>query len=141
VQALQELVAALDLTAHVTLPGRVSDQQLKTYYQNAHLFISASHHEGFCVPLVESMFFGLPILARNSTAVPETLGQAGVLFNRLGHREVAQIAHLMITDSALRQQIVATQKERLQAFLPDAVEMHLREALHQIGITPKLEST
>lgn len=141
VHALQELVAALELTAHVTFPGRVSDQQLKTYYQNAHLFVSASHHEGFCVPLVESMFFGLPILARNSTAVPETLGQAGILFNQLGHLEVAQIAHLMITDPAFRQQIIASQKERLQAFLPDAVEMRLQEALHQIGVTSKLEST
>ena len=134
VAALQELVAALDLTDHISLPGRVSDQQLKTYYQNAHLFISTSNHEGFCVPLVESMFFGLPILARNATAVPETLGQAGVLFNRLGYLEVAQMAHLMITDASLRQQIIATQKQRLKAFLPDIVEHHLKSALSKIGI-------
>jgi L-malate glycosyltransferase len=134
VAALKELVAALDLSAHVSFPGRVSDQQLKTYYQNSHLFISASQHEGFCVPLIESMFFGLPILARKATAVPETLGQAGILFNQLGHLEVAQTAHLMLTDPALRQQIIATQQQRLQAFLPEAVETRLQDALRQIGI-------
>jgi glycosyltransferase involved in cell wall biosynthesis len=135
VAALKELVVALDLTEYVTFPGRVSDQQLKTYYQNSHLFISASQHEGFCVPLIESMFFGLPILARKATAVPETLGQAGVLFNQLGHLEVAQTAHLMLTDPAFRQQIIATQQQRLQAFLPEAVEARLQDALRQIGIT------
>ena len=132
--ALQSLVANLGLTANVTFPGRVPDSQLKAYYQNAHLFISASHHEGFCVPLIESMFFGLPILARNATAVPETLGQAGILFNHLGYLETAQAAHLMITDGELRQQIIATQTGRLQAFLPDAVEVQLQNGLQKIGL-------
>lgn len=134
VKALQELVTALDLTTHVTFSGRVSDSQLKTYYQNAHLFVSASLHEGFCVPLIESMFFELPILARNSTAMPETLARSGILFNQLGYLETAQTAHLMITDISLRQQIIATQKQRLQAFLPDAVEAQLRTALQQINL-------
>jgi glycosyltransferase involved in cell wall biosynthesis len=134
VKALQELVAALDLTAHVSFPGRVSDSELKTYYQNAHLFVSASYHEGFCVPLIESMFFGLPVLARNSTAMPETLAQSGILFNQLGYQATAQTAHLMITDTSLRQQIIATQTQRLQAFLPEAVEARLQEALQQINL-------
>jgi L-malate glycosyltransferase len=134
VAALKDLVAALDLTSHVSFPGRISNSHLKTYYQNAHLFVSASHHEGFCVPLIESMFFGVPILARNATAVPETLGQAGILFNHLGYLETAQAAHLMITDTTLRQQIIATQTDRLQAFLPDAVEVQLQNALQKIGL-------
>lgn len=141
VQALKELVDALYLTANITFSGRVSDSQLKTYYQNAHLFVSASHHEGFCVPLIESMFFGVPILAKNSTAMPETLGQSGILFNTLDYLTVAQGAHLIVTDTPLRQQIIATQTQRLQAFFPDRVEAHLLEALNKIGITPTLKST
>lgn len=140
-QELKNLVNALDLTACVTFPGRVSNSQLKTYYQNTHLFVSASYHEGFCVPLIESMFFGVPILARNTTAIPETLGSSGILFNKFGYLEAAEAAHLMITDSALRNQIIATQKQRLQDFLPDAAEAKLQEILQQIGITAKLEST
>lgn len=132
VQALRDLIAALDLTAHVTFAGRVSDSGLKTYYQNAHLFVSASYHEGFCVPLIESMFFELPILARNATAMPETLGQSGILFNELGYLEAAQTAHLMVSDAALRQRIIATQKQRLQAFLPEAVEAQLQAVLEKV---------
>ena len=133
VQALRELIAALDLTAHVTFTGRVSDSDLKTYYQNAHLFVSASYHEGFCVPLIESMFFELPVLARNATAMPETLGQSGILFNQLGYLEAAQTAHLMISDTSMRRQIIATQKQRLEAFLPEAVEAQLQAVLQKIG--------
>lgn len=140
-QEIKNLVDSLDLMTHVTFPGRVSDSQLKTYYQNADLYISTSYHEGFCVPLIESMFFGLPILARNATAIPETLGQSGILFNHLGYLETAEMAHLMITDTTLRQQIILTQKERLQAFLPNAAEARLQEALQQMGILSILEST
>jgi L-malate glycosyltransferase len=140
-QEIKNLVASLDLTANVSFPGRVSDVQLKTYYQNADLFISASYHEGFCVPLIESMFFELPILARNATAIPETLGQAGIMFNQLGYLETAEMAHLIMTDVPLRQQIIATQKQRLQAFLPNAAEARLQEALQQIGVLPKSKST
>lgn len=135
VKALRELIAALDLTTHVTFSGRVSDSALKTYYQNTHLFVSASYHEGFCVPLIESMFFELPILARNATAMPETLGQSGVLFNQLGYLEAAETAQLMMTDATLRQQIITTQKQRMHAFLPEAVEAKLQEALLQIQKT------
>ncbi|MBK8905048.1 MAG: glycosyltransferase [Anaerolineaceae bacterium] len=141
VQALQELVASLNLTNYVSFSGRVSNSQLKTYYQNAHLFLSASRHEGFCVPLIESMFFELPILARNATVIPETMGQSGILFNTLDHLAVAHTAHLMVTDNALRQQIINTQKLRLQAFLPDVVEVRLHEALQKLDITIPLVST
>jgi hypothetical protein len=54
---------------------------------------------------------------------------------------VAQMAHLMITNPTFRQQIIATQKQRLQTFLPDAVEVRLQKVLQQIQVTPKLEST
>ncbi|MCP4422692.1 MAG: glycosyltransferase family 4 protein [Chloroflexi bacterium] len=140
-QEIKNLVNSLDLSSSVTLPGRVSNSQLKTYYQNSDLFISASYHEGFCVPLIESMFFGLPIFARNASAIPETLGHSGILFNQFGYLEAAEMAHLMITDAALRQQIISTQKQRLQAFLPDAAEARLREALQQINVLSTLENT
>ena len=133
-QAVKQLVKALGLTANITFAGRVSDTHLKTYYQNAELFVTASHHEGFCVPLIESMFFEVPILARKATAIPETLDQAGVLFNHFGYQEAAATAHEMIANTPLRQQIITTQKRRLQAFLPDVVEAQLKNVLQQIGV-------
>jgi glycosyltransferase involved in cell wall biosynthesis len=133
--ALDALVADLDLEDAVVFAGLVTAfGELKTYYQAADLYLHASHHEGFCVPLIESMYFGLPILARRAAAVPETLGTSGILFNRLGYEEVAEMAHLLITDKALRAQVVSRQRERLQHLSPSRVETKLRKLLVHLGV-------
>lgn len=133
-EQLAALVHALDIEDAVTMTGSVSPARLKTYYLAADLYLTTSYHEGFCMPLLESMHYGVPILAREAAAIPETLGQAGVLFARLGHGEVAEMAHLLVTDLNLRSQVVATQRARLRDFSPGRVEQQLAAALHQIGI-------
>jgi glycosyltransferase involved in cell wall biosynthesis len=133
-EQLNALVASLGLQDYVTFTGLVSQSDLKTYYQAADLYLHASHHEGFCVPLIESMYFGVPILARKATAVPETLGDAGVLFTRLGYQEVAEMVHLLLTDGVLQAQVVARQRERLRDFAPSQVEARLRDILIGLGV-------
>jgi glycosyltransferase involved in cell wall biosynthesis len=132
--ALDALVADLGLGQAVTFTGRVSDADLRTYYQAADLYLHTSHHEGFCVPLLESMHFGLPILARKAGAVPETLGDAGVLFTELGYEEVAEMAHLLVDDEALRARIIARQRGRLDDFAPTRVQARLRAILGRLGL-------
>jgi glycosyltransferase involved in cell wall biosynthesis len=132
--ALDALIADFGLGDAVRFPGLALGATLKTYYQAADLYLCASHHEGLCLPLVESMYFGLPILARKAAAVPETLGDAGVLFTRLGHAEVAEMAHLLLTDQALRAQVISRQRERLQEMAPSQVEARLRGILARLGI-------
>ncbi|PYR61060.1 MAG: hypothetical protein DMF85_03305, partial [Acidobacteria bacterium] len=60
--------------------GPVPDDDLAAFYRWADAYVSLSEHEGFCVPLVESMAADVPVLAYAAGAVPETLGGAGVLF-------------------------------------------------------------
>ena len=60
--------------------GPIPDEELAIYYQRSAVYVSLSEHEGFCVPLVESMAADLPILAFSAAAVPDTLGGAGVQF-------------------------------------------------------------
>lgn len=132
---IDKLVQALGLADAVSLTGRVSLPDLKTYYQAADVYLTASLHEGFCVPLIESMYFGVPIIARRAAAIPETLGEAGVLFTRLGYIEVAEMAHLLATDAELRARVISTQRQRLSAFAPARVEEQLRLALQRVGIT------
>ncbi len=132
--ALDTLVGDLALDDAIIFTGRVSDAELETYFQVADLYLHASHHEGFCVPLLESMYFGVPILARKATAVPETLGDAGVLFTRLGYEDVAEMAHFLVSDDGLRQQVIRTQNERLQELGPEQAEAALRDALTRVGL-------
>lgn len=91
---LKELAKTLDLhlaedlsapaiaRCDVLMPGQVSDSDLATIYRSSDAFVCLSDHEGFCVPLVESMYFGIPVLAHSATAVPETLGDAGILIDK-----------------------------------------------------------
>jgi glycosyltransferase involved in cell wall biosynthesis len=91
---LKNLAADLDLkvteslnkqdvaNCEILMPGQVSDDDLATFYRSSDAFVCLSDHEGFCVPLVESMYFGIPILAHNATAVPETLGEGGLLVDK-----------------------------------------------------------
>lgn len=55
--------------------GEVTDSTLMSYYLGSDLFICMSEHEGFCVPIVEAQYFGLPVIAADSSAISETIGK------------------------------------------------------------------
>lgn len=131
---LKALIKKLNLGDHVVVTGQVNDAQLAAYYRTAHLFWSMSEHEGFCVPLVEAMWFDIPILAYKSTAVPETLGQAGLMVNCKDNLlEVAALAKLLVRDKGLRRTILNAQRQRRDDFLPSKVQEKLEALLHQMA--------
>jgi glycosyltransferase involved in cell wall biosynthesis len=77
--ALRAFVSELGLDDAVNLAGSVTGAELEAYYRGADVFVSASDHEGFCVPLGEAMGHGVPIVAYGVTAVPETVADAGLV--------------------------------------------------------------
>lgn len=131
---LDRLVGRLGLSDRVVWTGRVSLAKLRTYYESANLFLCASKHEGFCVPLLEAMHFDLPVLARAMAAVPDTLGQAGVQYHQLDHAVLAEVMDLLIGDQALRARVIAGQRHRLQELAPGCVEVKLVEILSSLGV-------
>jgi glycosyltransferase involved in cell wall biosynthesis len=130
---LQALAYELGFTPWECLfTGHVSHDDLLAYYRSARVFLSASAHEGFGVPLVESMLLDLPILARGETAVLDTLGGAGIVFREQGVPEIAEMAHALATDEALRARTLLSQRSRLEAFRPEAVRGTLRRHLESL---------
>ena len=65
----------------MTVTGEVSPAELAADHRVADVFVVCSEHEGFCVPLLEAMHHRVPIVAFSATAVTETLGDAGLLFD------------------------------------------------------------
>jgi len=115
--ALQQLVAALN-ASNVHFVGQVSDEELVAYYEIADLFLCASEHEGFCVPLVEAFYKQVPVLAYAATAVPATMDGAGVLYDDKDPRHVAALMDAVLSNCALEDRIVDAQRAavgRLQA--------------------------
>jgi glycosyltransferase involved in cell wall biosynthesis len=114
---LSHLAAELGAT-NVHFAGHVSDAELVAYYEIADLFLCASEHEGFCVPLVEAFYKQVPVLAYAATAVPATMDGAGVLFEEKDPLHVASLMDAIVSDVALQDAIVNDQTaavERLRA--------------------------
>jgi glycosyltransferase involved in cell wall biosynthesis len=130
---LDELIARLELRDSILLPGSVGNAQLAAYYRTAHLFWSMSEHEGFCVPLIESMWFDVPVLAFRSSVVPETLGAAAFMFdNKTDLTGSAGLAHLVAHDAALKEKIIQAQRKCRLRFLPDEVMPHLHQIINKL---------
>jgi L-malate glycosyltransferase len=83
-KALRRFVCDLGLDQAVTFTGYASDADLAAAYARADVLVVASGHEGFCVPLVEAMSMGLPIVVSGAGALPEIVGQAGVVIDTPG---------------------------------------------------------
>jgi glycosyltransferase involved in cell wall biosynthesis len=114
---LQDLVSRLRLT-DVHFTGHVSNEELAAYYDVADVFLCASEHEGFCVPLMEAFHRRIPVVAWARSAVPATMDGAGVLYERADPEEVAALIDLVVSDVALQERILAGQDAalaRLQA--------------------------
>jgi len=80
------------------------------------VFVCLSEHEGFGVPLLEAMAHGVPVIAYSSTAVPATVGDAGVVLPGKEPARVAAAAHRVLTDDALRAALAAAAVERVAHF-------------------------
>lgn len=114
-QSLRSLVQRLGLS-DVYFLEKVPFKDLVSYYMVSDVFLCMSEHEGFNVPLVESMFFDVPIIAYNSSAIPYTLGDAGILVKSKRYAETAELINLIVGDPDIRGKLIRRQKERLQVF-------------------------
>ena len=101
-EAVHERIRALRLEQHVCWINAASEAQLKAAYLASHAFLLLSQHEGFCVPLIESMALSVPVIARATTAIPETLGDAGILWQEADPWLYAASASRIFSDQALR---------------------------------------
>jgi len=130
---LHQMIEALDLSEHVEITGRIEDAALLAYYRTAHLYCSPSAHEGFGAPLVEAMWFDVPVLALRATAVPETLGDAGVLFDRdESPAAIAARAYELIHDPHLRESVIAAQRKRRLEFTSAKISSSLTAIVEQL---------
>lgn len=132
---LLNLARELGVADSVYFPGMVSSDDVRAYFSRAHVFLSMSEHEGFFVPLIESMHFRLPILAFDCTVIPETLGESGVLFREKDLPRVAAMMAELTENESLRRAVLDRQSARLGQFRLERTLQAFDEALARLGIT------
>lgn len=79
-QRCRERARELGVADRLHLLGQLGDVELAAAYRSADVLVIPSRHEGFCVPVMEAMASGLPVVASRSAALPETVGDAGLTF-------------------------------------------------------------
>ena len=132
--ALRAFIDELGLADAVNIAGSVSGAALEAYLQSADVFVCASDHEGFCVPLAEAMGHGVPIVAYGVTAVPETVADAGLVLPDKSPAHFAAAVARVLTDPVLRQHLSSSGRARAAAFsLPDSQRRFVSLVQEAIG--------
>jgi L-malate glycosyltransferase len=127
--ALVQFIDRLGMSDVIELTGSVSDGELTAHYRAADVYVCVSEHEGFCVPLLEAMHNEVPVVAYASTAVPETLGDGGLLLPNKQHATVAAAVWRVVSDDDLRRTMVARGKAHLADYALPVSRQKLVDAL------------
>ena len=125
---LKEYVRVLDLE-DVYFTGHIPFSAILAYYHIADVFLCMSEHEGFCVPLVEAMWFDVPMIAYQSTAIPFTLGGSGLMVSEKNFPMIAELIYQVVTKPELRQKLIDGQRKRLEDFQHPVIEQQFFDYL------------
>ncbi|MBT3192377.1 MAG: glycosyltransferase [Verrucomicrobia bacterium] len=125
---LTTMAKELDLR-HVKFAGTLTQPELNACYASADAFLCMSEHEGFCIPLIESMQHEVPILAHASAAVPETLDGSGILLTDRRIDLAAELLDRLISNSNLHDAVVKQQSERLVRYRERDLEAEIKQNL------------
>jgi glycosyltransferase involved in cell wall biosynthesis len=94
----------------------LSDADLATFYSKADAFVYPSHYEGFGLPILEAMAFGVPVVTSNTSSLPEVAGDAALYASPHDTSEIAAQVFNVLTDTNLRDRLAVGGKVRAQHF-------------------------
>lgn len=137
-QQLHELAQQAGIEQNLNLLGKVSHEELVHQYRHADLFVCMSQHEGFGMPLIESMYFDLPVLALDSSNIAATLERSGLLLQDCDseHELLLRFQALIVLlqqRPELLQQLVESGRERLALLEPELLQQQLESWLADLS--------
>ncbi|MBI3815887.1 MAG: glycosyltransferase, partial [Nitrospinae bacterium] len=103
---LKGLIYQLGIGDIIEFTGRVSFSELKSYYSGSHIFLLLSEHEGFCIPILESQYFKLPIIAYGTSAVKETIGENQLVYDVLDYETISSAIYTLSGNSEMKSYLV-----------------------------------
>jgi glycosyltransferase involved in cell wall biosynthesis len=113
---IAQRISALGLSQRVLCPGKIADEDLPAMYQGALVFVHPSRYEGFGLQLVEAMASGVPVLASETTSLPEVLDGSGLLFDPEDPDSIARQMARIVGDPALRSALAEKSRQRASFF-------------------------
>lgn len=125
---------SLDLTNVVRVHPHLPDCTVHGLFKSAHVYLTFSEHEGFCVPLLEAQAVGLPIVGSGATAVQETAGPGQFVTSPpatpVDFEVYARLAHTAAHETSVRETLIRNGRRNLLArFVDDVVENAFLESM------------
>lgn len=130
---LRSITETLGLRDEVTFHGFVDGDTMSTLWQQAGALVFPSLHEGFGIPLLEAMHYGVPIIASLATSLPEVGGDACVFIDARRPEDLAEAMWRVADDPALRETLIARGRQRLEAFRWDHEAAKLLECICELA--------
>lgn len=131
--ALEELARALGVHQRVVFPGPIDDADLPALYAGAALFVLPSLEEGFGLPALEAMACGAPVVASRRAALPEVLGEAGLLVDPDDEADLAAGMARVLSDAALSDELRQRGFARARLFSPDRTSQRVIALLREVS--------
>lgn len=126
-KALREFAVELGIADAVRFEGSLPMADLVSWYRRADVFVCLSEHEGFCVPILEAMAWGVPVVAFDAAAVPKTVAAAGVVLDDKSPAVVATAIERVVRDAPLRQRLVQLGFQRASELRASAVRPQFQD--------------
>lgn len=115
-QRLKQKVFATQLSDQIVFCGYVPDEELPILYQQALVYIFPSLYEGFGLPPLEAMQYGLPVLSSQASCLPEILQDAALYFDPNDPQDIADKIAKISNDQNLRNTLASLGKQHVQQF-------------------------
>ena len=122
-------IARLGLFGRVRLIGHAADEDLPAIYTLADLFVLPSLLEGFGLPALEAMACGAPVVASNTSSLPEVVGEAGLLVDPRDPAALAEAISRVALDRQLHARLAAAGLARAQEFSWERAARQVRQVL------------
>ena len=134
-QSILTRAQELNLGQDIVFTGYVPDADLPALYSGAAMFVLPSLYEGFCMPVLEAMACGTPVACSNVSSLPETAGDAALLFDPRKVDEMAEAMRRGLGDAELRAALIERGRERVRHFTWDRCARQVLEVLERVAAT------
>jgi len=114
--SIKEKVNTLNISEKVIFLSRPTDDELSNLYTHAIAAIAPSKYEGFGIPVLEAMEFGIPVITSDAEAFVELAGNAAKIFNRNNPQELARAIEQVVMNEDLRDELITKGRERVKRF-------------------------
>lgn len=130
--AVRDLASRFYLSSDdIVFTGHIRFDELLSVFKLGDLYLSMSEHEGFCLPLIESCYFQVPIIAYDACAISETLRGSGILVKEKNVEYIAALAEKVMADDKLNAKLKSFEVERINQYREDARPEKLLKILEE----------